>query len=232
MRQLQLFEEDLILTSHETPEDALELLRELKYRGAVIGTDEVGTGALAGPMAAAAVFLTGSQERKLLSMGLKDSKKLKSEERKEIFTVMNEIGVLWKITFGSIDRIEEHNILRTALWSMAQSVLKIRKEIKYPISCVVVDGSRRIPELDELPYNEKILQWPLVKADAIIPAVSAASVVAKVLRDKLMLTLDSVYPGYDFAENKGYPTKEHRNAIRNLGLSDIHRKSFCKKIKL
>ena len=172
MKQLQLFEEDLILTSHETKNDALDLLRELKNRGAVLGTDEVGTGALAGPMAAAAVFLTDLQEKELLLAGLKDSKKLKAPEREEIFSLMEELGVLWKITFGSISMIEQYNVLSTALWSMAQSVFKIEKEIREPIACVVVDGSRRIPELDELPTERKILQWPLVKADAIIPAVS------------------------------------------------------------
>ncbi len=231
-QQLQLFEEDLILTSHETPEDALELLAELRHRGAVIGTDEAGTGALAGPMSAAAVFLTRRQERELLSAGLRDSKKLNFQEREDLFEYMNELGVTWKMKFGSVRRIEQENILRTALWSMAQCVMKIRPEIKGEIACVIVDGSRRISDLDELPDNRRILQWVLVKADALIPAVSAASVVAKVLRDRLMLTLDQIYPGYNFAHNKGYPTKDHRAAILEKGLCAIHRKSFCRKIGL
>ena len=88
---------------------------------------------------------------------------------------------------------------------------------------MIVDGNIRIKDFN-------LTQWPLIKADLLIPAVSAASVIAKVTRDNLMLRLDEIYKNYNFAKNKGYPVKEHIEAIKRYGLSPVHRKSFCRKI--
>ncbi|MBQ9404734.1 MAG: hypothetical protein IJU15_07105, partial [Synergistaceae bacterium] len=124
MRQLTLFG-DLILTPRANIDEARELLESLKAEGIVIGTDEAGRGALAGPVIAAAVYLTQEQEEKLLANKLRDSKKLTQKSREKIFTLMNELGVLWSASPGSIDLIESRNILRTSLYAMAQSVNKL-----------------------------------------------------------------------------------------------------------
>jgi ribonuclease HII len=94
------------------------------------------------------------------------------------------------------------------------------------VDLVVVDGLYKFPNLSD----SSPAQLPLIAADALIPAVSAASVVAKVLRDRVMIALDRLYPMYGFARHKGYPTRDHRDAVRSFGLSPIHRASFCKKL--
>ena len=131
--------------------------------------------------------------------------------------------MLWRAQAGSVARIERDNILQAALWAMRQSVLRLLKLLPSEPVCIAVDGPARIPELD-LP------QWTLVAGDTLLPVVSAASVVAKVLRDRLMTSLDVLYPGYGLAKNKGYPTEAHREAVRRLGHSPIHRVSFCRKL--
>ena len=222
MRQLTLFN-DLILTSRADPVEASESLEELCRRGAVIGTDEAGRGALAGPVVAAAVYLTREQEKILLNRKLRDSKRLTPKGREKLFALMNEIGVLWRASMGNIARIERDNILQASLWAMSQSVKKLAVKLNTSPACIIVDGTERIPDIN-------FSQWPLIKADDLIPVVSAASIVAKVIRDRLMARLDSKFPGYNLAKNKGYPTREHRERVKLIGLSDIHRESFCRKL--
>ena len=213
---------DLIPTPRANIDEARELLESLKAEGIVIGTDEAGRGALAGPVIAAAVYLTQEQEEKLLANKLRDSKKLTQKSREKIFTLMNELGVLWSASHGSIDLIESRNILRTSLYAMAQSVNKLVNKLALDPVCVIVDGNARIPEIN-------FPQWTLIRADNLVPVVSAASIVAKVIRDRLMHNLDSKYPGYDLTKNKGYPTKMHIERIKSHGICDIHRESFCRK---
>ena len=224
MRQLILFD-DLILSSRSEPDEAIEQLTKLSERGAIIGTDEAGRGALAGPVVAAAVYLTSEQEKILTRYKLRDSKRLTPKSREKLFSVMNEIGVFWRASMGSVSRIERDNILQASLWAMGQSVNKLVKMKNFHISpaCIIVDGTERIPNLN-------FLQWSLIRADDLIPVVSAASIVAKVIRDRLMIILDSKFPAYNFAKNKGYPTKEHRERIKLIGPSSVHRKSFCRKL--
>ncbi|MBR1671384.1 MAG: ribonuclease HII [Fretibacterium sp.] len=198
-------------------------MEQLRLRGLVAGTDEAGRGPLAGPVMAAAVWLSPEQERALLALGLRDSKRMTPRSREAVFLAMKEMGVLWRAQAGSVARIERDNILQAALWAMRQSVLRLLKLLPSEPVCIAVDGPARIPELD-LP------QWTLVAGDTLLPVVSAASVVAKVLRDRLMTSLDVLYPGYGLAKNKGYPTAAHREAVRRLGLSPIHRASFCRKL--
>lgn len=215
--------DDIILTPRADLEEARELLMRLRKRGAVIGTDEAGRGALAGPVMAAAVYLTNEQEEKLLSLRLRDSKRLNFNMRERIFEAMREMKILWHAHAGSVEKIEHDNILQASLWSMGKCVSRLADNMEISPACVIVDGTEKIPGL-------KFPQWTLIRADNIIPAVSAASIIAKVLRDRLMIKFSAAYPDYNFAQNKGYPTREHMETILLKGISDIHRPSFCRKL--
>ena len=183
------------------------------------GTDEAGRGPLAGPVVAAAVILNRVQEAALVGLGLRDSKKLSPFRREELFAEMLRLGVLWAAQAAGVSRILKQNISGASLWAMGRSVLRL--PVKPEL--LVVDGLQKIPGLP-------IEQMPLVKADDRVPAVSAASVIAKVLRDRVMTALDRLYPLYGFAVHKGYPTKAHREAVRVHGLSPVHRELFCRKL--
>ena len=219
MEQLYLFS-DLILPLKCDINEAHEKLKKLKELGPVVGTDEAGRGSLAGPVIAAAVYLTEEQEKILLKMNLRDSKLISPDRREKIFEEIKKIGVLWRVSWGSPKLIDEKNILNASLLTMGNSINKLANINPY---CVIVDGNRRIP-------NINFHQWTLIKADKLIPVVSAASIVAKVLRDRLMKNLAKKYPGYDLEKNKGYPTSFHMEMLKEKGISDIHRKTFCKKI--
>ena len=220
MRQLTLFD-DLMLPPRCEHDDAVRFLRILRERGLIIGTDEAGRGALAGPVVAAAVCLTQEQEDLLLSEGLKDSKRLSPKRREDLFAAMKELRVTWRAFMGGVERIDRDNVLNASLRTMGGAVSRVAKAAGHP-ECVIVDGNERIPGLG-------IPQWVLVRADDVIPCVSAASVVAKVIRDRLMLRLSAKYPGYSLERNKGYPTQAHIQAVRTLGMSSIHRYTFCRK---
>jgi len=179
------------------------------------GADEAGRGPLAGHVVGCAVVLTEEQTRRLLYSGLNDSKKLTETKREKIFAIINDMGVIWRARGASHKRIDNTNILQAALWAMKQSILALPCEIEH----VIIDGNKAIPGLP-------IRQYTIVKADEVIPEVMAASVIAKVLRDRTMKRLDAIYPQYGFARHKGYPTKEHRAAIAEYGASPIHRLSF------
>ncbi|MDR1049371.1 MAG: ribonuclease HII [Synergistaceae bacterium] len=202
-------------TGERVEAEAKKLRFVLAFEGIVAGTDEAGRGPLAGPLVAAAAVLTKEQGRGLTERGLRDSKRMTPRKREEMFRTMREMGVAWEAQAAGLETIERLNILGASLWAMGRSVLKLP-----PVDLVVTDGPHGIPGL---PYR----QVPLTAADDLVPAVSAASVVAKVLRDRVMMVLDRLYPGYGFARHKGYPTREHRDAVRALGLSPVHRPAFC-----
>lgn len=185
----------------------------------IIGTDEAGRGPLAGPVVAAAVVLRRPQREILLDLGLRDSKKLSEPRREALFRAMISLGVLWRAQAASPERIERMNILQASLWAMRRSVMALPVEADR----VIVDGNRLIADL---PFDQRAL----VGADDLVPAVAAASIVAKVLRDRVMTALDRLYPQWGLARHKGYGTAAHREALRRLGLSPIHRPSFCRKI--
>ena len=189
---------------------------DLRGYGRIAGTDEAGRGPLCGPVIAAAVVLTDSQEDALLSLGLTDSKALSPRKRERLFISMNELGVLWRAQSASPDLIDRTNILRASLWAMRRSVLKLPPFF----DTLFVDGTTPIANL---PFSQKALAG----ADSLVPAVAAASVVAKVLRDRVMVALDALYPEYGLKKHKGYPTKAHRAVLASLGPSSIHRKSFA-----
>ena len=222
MRQLTLFPDDIIPPLRCGHDEAVYHLGRLKERGIVIGTDEAGRGALAGPVAAAAVYLTQEQEDALISMGLKDSKRISHNMREKLFSAMNELGVIWRVRMGDNFMIDRDNVLKVALRSMGESVSAAEKTAGHA-EYVVVDGNSRITGVN-------IPQWVLIRADDLIPCVSAASVAAKVIRDRLMVKMSERYPGYGFEQNKGYPTRAHTEAVLRLGLSEIHRATFCRKI--
>jgi len=190
-----------------------------RFDGVMAGTDEAGRGPLAGPVVAAAVVLTGRQKEALVKLGLKDSKRMKADRREALFREMCEMGVVWRAQAASVETIARLNISAASLWAMKKSVSKLPMSVEL----VVVDGLHVLPGLS-------VLQVPLVAADDLVPSVSAASVIAKTLRDSVMIALDRLYPQYGFAQHKGYPTEAHRNAVRKFGLSPVHRVLFCRKL--
>jgi len=181
----------------------------------IAGVDEAGRGPLAGPVMAAAVVLTKEQKKSLLSMGLTDSKKLSPARREKIMAAMLDMGVIWRAKAASNRKIDRINILQASLWAMGKAVTAL----PCSFSKVVVDGTFKIPGL-------VFEQEALPKADSLVPEVAAASIFAKVLRDRVMVVYDKVYPGYGFAKHKGYPTKVHIEALSKLGTTPIHRLSF------
>ncbi len=181
----------------------------------VAGVDEAGRGPLAGPVVAAAVCLTDAQKKALAAMGLRDSKKMTPRRRESVFAKMLELGVVWRAQAATPERIDRDNILNATLWAMRRAVerLPVRPDM------ALVDGNAEIPGLT-------VAQRAVVGGDDLYAEISAASVVAKVLRDRMMVVYDRIYPGYGFAKHKGYGTAEHRRAIAERGPTPIHRRSF------
>ena len=203
------------------------------FKGVAAGTDEAGRGPLAGPLVAAAALLTAEQCRELPELGLRDSKRMTPRKREAVFRAMCDMGVVWRAQAASVGTIARLNVLGASLWAMEKSVLKL----PIPADFVVVDGPHPLPGLSELNWEDPYpfasplpCQIALTAADDLVPAVSAASVVAKVLRDRVMIALDRLYPRYGFARHKGYPTREHRDAVRAFGLSPVNRREFCHKL--
>ncbi len=178
--------------------------------GVMAGVDEVGRGPLAGPVIAAAVILDTENP----IQGLMDSKKISEKKRIFLAKEIREQALAWAMGRAEHDEIDSMNILQASLLAMKRAIesLSIKPEL------VLVDGIYR-PDIDC-----KVV--PIVKGDSKVPVISAASIIAKVARDNEMIALDSEYPGYGFSQHKGYPTKMHINALKELGVSLIHRKSF------
>lgn len=181
----------------------------------VAGADEAGRGPLAGPVVAAAVVLDREQRRDLLARGLGDSKTLTPRRREDLFRRMEDLGVPWRAQAASAARIDGTHILAASLWALGRAL----EALDPKPDLAVVDGNTPIPGL-VLP------QRCVVGGDRKVPAVMAASVVAKVLRDRALEALDRIYPGYGFARHKGYPTVEHRRALALLGPCPVHRATF------
>jgi ribonuclease HII len=177
--------------------------------GIVAGVDEVGRGPLAGDVVAAAVILGDSPPP-----GLTDSKALSPRQREWLAETIRTEAVSWSLGRASVDEIDELNILQASLLAMRRAV----EALSVQPSLVLVDGNH----LPKWPYEARAI----VKGDLIEPAISAASIVAKVTRDSEMVSLDEQYPGYGFAAHKGYPTKAHLSALASLGVSPVHRRSF------
>ena len=181
----------------------------------VCGVDEAGRGPLAGPVCAAAVILP----RGYVIDGLDDSKKLSEKKREKLYDVITENAVSYCVALGSVEEIEKFNILQATFMAMTRAVngLKIRPDF------VLVDGNRKPPEI-LLPCDT------VIKGDSKSYSVAAASVLAKVTRDRLLYDYDREYPQYGFAKHKGYGTKAHYEAIAQYGITPVHRPSFLKNV--
>lgn len=184
----------------------------------LIGTDEAGRGPGAGPVFAAAVCFTSFDER---LNKLNDSKQLTEKVREELFDIIKENSI-YAIYQGSVEEIEKLNILRTSLLSMNRSCTEVISKLKSDKVVVLVDGNKKI-------FDFKYAQETVVKGDAKSASIAAASVLAKVARDRFMQELDKQFPQYCWAENKGYMTKSHLDAVDKYGLCKWHRKKFFEK---
>jgi ribonuclease HII len=179
-------------------------------KGPVAGTDEAGRGCLAGPVTAAAVILPEDFD----VPGLTDSKKLSPEVREDLEGYIKDDAVAWAVADVSPADIDRMNILQASLKAMALAV----EALKVQPVLVFVDGNQSVPI--------SIPQRTLVGGDSLVPCISAASILAKVHRDRLMAAYDEEYPGYGFAEHKGYAVALHKQAIKELGPCPLHRMSF------
>ena len=180
----------------------------------VAGIDEAGRGPLAGPVVAAACIL----DPKELILGLDDSKKLTEKKREELFEVIKEKALFYSVVAKGPDVIDDINILEATKQAMRECVsnLEQRPDLLL-IDAVKLEGTGIDIE-------------PIIKGDAKSNSIAAASILAKVTRDHMMIEYDKEYPGYGFAKHKGYGTKDHYAAIRELGMTPIHRRSFLKVI--
>ena len=176
----------------------------------VVGVDEVGRGSLIGPVYAAAVILKKSINKKLL----KDSKSL-SKSKREILSNYIKQNSIWTVGKASVKEIDRINILQASLLAMKRAIKKLKKKP----DIILIDGNQ-LPKIKN--YNLR----SIVKGDQKIPSISAASIIAKVTRDKMVTNLGKKFKGYNWDKNYGYGTKQHLKAIKNLGVTPHHRKTF------
>ena len=179
----------------------------------IVGVDEVGRGPLAGPVVAAAVALDSRRP----VAGLRDSKKLTPKRRLQLSREIRRNSMAFALGFATVEEIDSLNILHASFLAMERAVQRLRVSP----DLVQVDGDRA-PRFERLSARVETV----VGGDDSVPAISAASIIAKVCRDRLLLRLDRSFPAYGFARNKGYPTKEHLDALRTHGACAIHRRSF------
>jgi ribonuclease HII len=177
----------------------------------VAGVDEAGRGPLAGSVVAAAVILDWSYP----IAGLTDSKKLSAKKRAVLEVEIKQTAIAWAIAEASIEEIDDINILQASMLAMRRAVLRL----SHLPQLVLVDGNR---EPDLAGYEVRAI----IKGDLTEPCISAASVLAKEYRDRQMMELDILYPQYQFAKHKGYPTQLHRDMLIQHGVSVVHRRSF------
>lgn len=176
----------------------------------VAGVDEVGRGPLAGAVVAAAVILDPSKP----IIGLADSKKLSAKKREALDLEIRSKALAWSLGRAEVEEIDQLNILQASFLAMQRALESLAIQPEH----VLIDGNR----CPKLSYSMQAI----VGGDAIVPAISAASIIAKVSRDAELVRLDQLYPAYGFAQHKGYPTPSHLNAIRQYGILPIHRRSF------
>lgn len=186
-------------------------VRGYKY---VCGVDEAGRGPLAGPVFAAAVILP----RGCVIDGVNDSKKLTEKKREQLYSKIKEQSLAYCVASASVDEIDEINILNATFLAMTRAVSGLQVKADFAL----VDGNR-LPSLE-------IDAKAVVKGDALSESIAAASILAKVERDHFMLNLANEYPNYAFEKHKGYGTKLHIEMIKKYGASNVHRKTFLKKI--
>ena len=188
--------------------------QELYAKGyrAVCGVDEAGRGPLCGPVVAAACILP----RGLVIEGLNDSKKLSEKRREELFEIIKEKALAYSIAEASVEEINALNILEADLLAMRRAIAGL----SIPADYALIDGN--------VARDFQIPARAVIHGDAICPSIAAASILAKVTRDRLCIELDRAYPQYGIAKHKGYGTKAHMDALRTYGPSPIHRKKFIR----
>jgi ribonuclease HII len=187
----------------------------------LVGVDEVGRGCLAGPVVAGAVIIPQDPQILEYFKDVNDSKKITEKKRRELFYIIQKYSISYGIGIVSANVIDQINILQASFLAMRRALNCIEKNYNY----VLVDGNKKIP-------NISIEQKAIVKGDSKSLSIASASILAKVIRDEIMIELDKSYIGYSLSKHKGYPTKVHFSAIEKIGLSDIHRLSFCKRFLL
>lgn len=181
----------------------------------ICGVDEAGRGPLAGPVCAAAVIFPEG----VTVDGVNDSKKLSAKKRDELFDKIKENALAYNIAFASVDEIEKINILNAAMLAMKRAVEGLSKKADF----ILIDGNKT-PDFNGIP------SIAIVKGDSLSHSIAAASILAKVTRDRLMLDMAEKYPEYGFELHKGYGTKLHREKLLQYGMCEIHRPSFLTKI--
>ena len=189
------------------------MLLEFTYPDATLiaGVDEVGRGPLCGDVVTAAVILDPNKPIE----GLTDSKKLSEKKREALFDIIKQDALAWCVARASVDEIDELNILHATMLAMQRAVSGLKIKPNY----VLVDGNR-CP-------NFGIRTQAVIKGDLLVAEISAASILAKVTRDREMVELDKLYPQYGLAKHKGYPTKDHLRAIEEHSVNHLYRKSFA-----
>ena len=188
--------------------------KEYESHGWICGIDEVGRGPLCGPVVASAVILPKDCQ----ILYLNDSKKLSEKKREELYDVIMEQAIAVGVGMATPQRIDEINILQATYEAMRQAISNLNVK-----PAVLLNDAVTIPEVD-------IPQIPIIKGDAKSVSIAAASIIAKVTRDRMMVEYDRIYPGYDLASNKGYGTKVHMEALKTVGPCEIHRRTFIKNI--
>lgn len=196
--------------------DLWELENQIYSQGykLVCGVDEAGRGPLAGPVYAAAVILP----RDAVIPGLNDSKKLTERKREELFEPIKTAAISYGIAFATVEEIEELNILNATFLAMNRAIAQLEPQPELAL----IDGNRN--------SGIELNSQSVIKGDSLCADIAAASVLAKVSRDRYMLQMDELYPQYHFRQHKGYGTKLHYEALREYGPSPIHRLSFLRKM--
>ncbi len=179
--------------------------------GRIAGVDEAGRGPLAGPVIAGAVILDPEKPIE----GLRDSKRLSASRRDELFDQISERALAWAVGRADVEEIDRINILQATMLAMSRAVEALQPYADHAL----IDGNR-CPDLS-------CTSRAIIKGDSKVAVISAASIMAKVTRDREMLDLDVRYPGYGLAQHKGYPSKAHIEALESLGVTPIHRRSYA-----
>lgn len=198
------------------PDFSYEIAAKAKGFSFVCGVDEAGRGPLMGPVCAAAVILPEDCEID----GLNDSKKLSEKKREQLFPIITEKALAYSVAFASVEEIEKFNILEATFLAMNRAI----EGLNLPAEYALIDGNK-------IPKGIKIPAEAVVKGDAKSMSIAAASVLAKVSRDRLMENYDKEFPQYNFLKHKGYGTAEHIALIKEFGPCPLHRMSFLKNIK-
>ena len=191
---------DLLAFEKELYKDGIEF---------ICGTDEAGRGPLAGPVVAAAVILP----KNMIIEGVNDSKQLTEKKRNELFDIIYEKALAVGVAFVDNKKIDEINILEASRLAMMEAIKKLEIKPQYVLS-------------DAMKMNIDVPVKPIIKGDALSINIAAASIIAKVTRDRFMDEMDLKYPNYGFKRHKGYPTKDHIEAIKKYGVTPIHRLTF------